>query len=95
MWFAIGTLILFSLLSLGYLLAWLEREKVLLDISSNKFVKFLLMIKKFLNSNAFCVFGALLGFVGITVTGALGGALAYGRDVDPMVDFIYGILIGK
>jgi hypothetical protein len=95
MWFAIGTLIIFSLLSIGYLIAWLEREKLFLSNSNSKLVIFLLAIKKILHSNVICIFGAILGFAGIMITGALGGALAHGRDIDPVVNFIYGALIGK
>lgn len=93
MWFAIGTLALFSLLSLGYFIAWLEKEKIISVTSNKKSVTFLLSIKSVLNSNWFCILGALAGLVGITVTGALGGALAYGNDVDPMVNFVYHLLI--
>lgn len=32
---------------------------------------------------------ALLGLAAVTVTGALGGAIVYGPDVDPIVSFIY------
>ncbi|KKR31417.1 MAG: hypothetical protein UT65_C0027G0012 [Parcubacteria group bacterium GW2011_GWF2_39_8b] len=32
---------------------------------------------------------ALLGLALITITGALGGAVAFGPDVDPLVSFIY------
>jgi hypothetical protein len=95
MWFAVGTLVIFNLLSLGYILDWLERGEILSAVSSSSVVRFFVGIKKILHSNLFCVVGAILGFVGIMITGALGGALAHGRDVDPVVDFIYGMLIGK
>jgi len=36
---------------------------------------------------------ALVGLVCVTVTGALGGSLAYGPDVDPFVSFIYKLLV--
>ncbi len=32
---------------------------------------------------------ALLALVGMTVTGALGGAIVYGPDADPFISFIY------
>lgn len=37
--------------------------------------------------------GAFVGLVAITVTGALGGAIIYGSDVDPVVHFIYKLLV--
>lgn len=38
-------------------------------------------------------FLALLGFVFITITGALGGAIVYGPEADPMVSFVYRLLV--
>lgn len=38
---------------------------------------------------------AILGLILITITGSLGGAMVYGPDVDPIVKFIYGIIVGK
>ena len=32
---------------------------------------------------------ALLAFVGLTVTGALGAAIVYGPNIDPLVSFVY------
>lgn len=34
---------------------------------------------------------ALAGLVAITVTGALGGAIVYGPDADPVVSFVYSL----
>ncbi len=36
---------------------------------------------------------ALMGFCFLLITGALGGALAHGRDIDPIVSFIYSIVV--
>lgn len=35
----------------------------------------------------------MIAGLAITATGALGGALAYGKDVDPIVSFVYRLLI--
>lgn len=40
-------------------------------------------------------FLVIAGLVAITVTGALGGAIVYGPDIDPIVSFVYKILIGR
>ncbi len=32
---------------------------------------------------------ALIGIVGITITGTLGGAMVHGPEVDPFVSFVY------
>lgn len=36
---------------------------------------------------------AAAGFVCLLITGALGGALAHGRDVDPIVTIIYNLIV--
>jgi len=36
---------------------------------------------------------SLAGLVAITITGALGGAIVYGPDIDPFVSFFYHLLI--
>lgn len=36
---------------------------------------------------------ALVGLVCVTVTGALGGAIVYGPDIDPVVSFVYKLLV--
>lgn len=38
---------------------------------------------------------AFIGLITLTITGALGGALVYGPDVDPVVSFIYSVVIGN
>ena len=36
---------------------------------------------------------ALVGLITVTIAGALGGAIAYGPDVDPVVKVVYSLLI--
>ncbi len=36
---------------------------------------------------------ALIGLTSITITGALGGAIVYGPNIDPVVTFIYNLLV--
>ena len=38
---------------------------------------------------------ALLAFAGMTVTGALGAAIVYGPDTDPLVSFIYSLFFAR
>ena len=38
---------------------------------------------------------AFLGLITITVAGSLGGAIVYGKNADPIVAFIYKIVIGQ
>lgn len=41
--------------------------------------------KFFVRYKIFLILGALIGLVAVSVTGALGGALVYGKDADPFV----------
>lgn len=38
---------------------------------------------------------ACVGLVTLMITGALGGAIVYGPDTDPVVSFIYSVIIGN
>lgn len=44
-------------------------------------------------STWFMMAAAFIGIVAITVTGALGGAIVYGPDVDPIVKTIHSLLV--
>ena len=38
---------------------------------------------------------ALFGFVGITITGALGAAIVYGPNIDPFVSSVYHLFVAR
>lgn len=38
---------------------------------------------------------AILGLVTLTITGALGAVLVYGTDIDPVVRFVYSMVVGS
>lgn len=44
-----------------------------------------------INSSAWMRLFAVIGLIAITVTGALGGAIVYGTDADPIVHFVYSL----
>lgn len=46
---------------------------------------------KLLDRQWLLALGALVGLAAITITGALGGAIVYGPNTDPIVRFIYGL----
>ena len=54
---------------------------------------FMRMVRRF-EGSLLTVIAALVGLVAITVAGALGGAIVYGPDIDPVVHFIYGLVMG-
>jgi uncharacterized membrane protein len=92
---AIITLVLFSLISLAYLIAWMESGQLFTAFRLSKIWKVLNGFKQFMSKPAIQVSLALIGLALVTITGSLGGALAYGPDVDPFVKFIYNLFLGS
>lgn len=91
-WFAGLTLIIYGVIALGYLIALLKPRLTISSASSStpKYVgEALAAIERVLALPAVRVMFALAGLAAVTVTGALGGAIVYGPDVDPIVKIIY------
>ncbi len=95
-WFAVATTLVYLVLAASYLLTWFRWE-INKYLEKTYFKQIWLLFDKLREfimkrSILFCLSG--LGFVFLSITGALGGALAYGPDVDPMVRFIYDLFFG-
>jgi len=90
---ATATTYIFSFISLVYLFSLINKTELNLKIT--KFVpkKWWIKIINFsnyiLSKNIIMITLAVLGLIFITVTGSLGGAIVYGPNVDPVVNFIY------
>lgn len=50
-------------------------------------------VKDFLIMTPVVYILAIVGLLAVTVTGALGGAIVYGPEVDPIVQFVYNVFI--
>lgn len=91
---ALATIVLFGLISLSYSISWIEK-----DFYSN--VKSIVWWRKIseLNTNIFRprmkVLLAVMGLLLITLTGALGGIIAFGPDTDPLTRMINDLFFGK
>lgn len=89
--FANATSVIFTVISLVYLFriveqrAWFGRMPKFLQSIVTTYLRLL-------DHRVFLVLAASMGLLAITVTGALGGSLVYGADVDPIVKLIYRIL---
>lgn len=83
----------FTLLSLAHLTRWLELSGLFKEPHTG-LVRIVLAYTNFIFKTPVIAICALFGLAAITVTGALGGALAYGYEVDPVVNFIYKIFVG-
>lgn len=83
--FALYTVIVFAVLALAHIVHLRPAQLP---------PKLVAVAEKILTA-PFAVPLALLGLLCVTVTGALGGAMIYGPDVDPAVSIIYNLLIGE
>jgi hypothetical protein len=61
----------------------------------NKFWNFLLMLAKFFVETKFVILLAIAGLICVTITGGLGGAMAFGPQADPLFEPVYHWLTGQ
>lgn len=91
--FAEATFSIFLILAIAYLSLWIEYDapKTLLTKYPRLVTpwKNLLKISKWIIETPASLALAFVGIVGVTITGALGGAMVHGPEVDPFVSFIY------
>ncbi len=93
-----GAVIVFGVLAAAYAIAWLNRTTYwnqLLQKQSwlQSTWKVLSVLSRVCIQTPLVLALSLAGLIAITVTGALGGSLVYGPDIDPVVSFIYHLLI--
>lgn len=95
--FATGTTVVYTILAVVYLLTWFKDiiDRRLNTISLQKIWNLIDHLRMVLMNRAVLFILSGLGFVLLSITGALGGALAYGSDADPAVSFIYHLLVQK
>lgn len=91
--FALYAVIIFVVLALAHAVFLLRTQALFLKLP-RRFVDVLSRASQIILRPRVCVPLAVLGLLCVTVTGALGGAMIYGPDIDPAVRVIYNILIG-
>lgn len=84
--FATLSVILFSILSVGYV----ARAVTQLPTTYHSFQHVCMYIQRIILHPIVRTLLALVGISLITITGALGGAIAHGPKTDPVVEMIYG-----
>ena len=89
--FARISIMLFGILAASYFIAWLNRLKT---INSSSW-RMLTRIQTLVLETPVAIVSAVLGIAAISITGALGAAIAHGPDMDPFVSFVYKIFIGQ
>ena len=88
--------IVFTLLGLSYLVAWVSTEYPELLSRSGLFGRLFrasFTVQKSVLRSVPSIVLAAVGLFAITATGALGGAIVYTPKVDPVVTFFYGLLV--
>lgn len=90
--FASASTWIFGFLAIVYLVSWISKSEFDQKLRSSKFSKIwnikVNIAQKILNGYLPVIL-ALIGLATITITGALGGAIVYGPEIDPIVSFIY------
>ncbi len=96
------TIGIYSIIAAAYLIVWMERTGVLnrlfpdpLSGFRDLFDRRLFPAARYFVKSYFSVIFALLGLAALTITGALGGSMVYGPDVDPVARIVYDLLIGR
>lgn len=99
--FAKLTELIFLFIAASYAVVFFERyfasTRLFAFVTQNRFAKPIWQLGKSIAYSIqrpliICVL-ALCGLVAVTVTGALGGAIVYGPDIDPIVTFVYNLLL--
>ena len=97
LWATITTAV-FAVLAICYLIVWISEAypaELARHIRLAKLWKLLMPVQRFVLRRPVSVLLAACGLVAITITGALGGAISSGPDVDPVVKVVYQIFIGS
>lgn len=92
------TIWIYGILAASYLVAWLNTWGAFtMWIAKQNFVgkvwKLLASVQHFFIQTPFVILLALAGLTAVTITGALGGAIVYGPEIDPIVSFIHKLLV--
>lgn len=91
--FATATTIVYGIIAGAYLVLWIEVDaanwKFLRLGGVDKLWKVLTVLSRIILKPWLVVLLSLLALSLLTITGALGGALVHGPEVDPVVSFVY------
>jgi len=93
--FAGATVWIFTVLSGAYLIRLLVpmlKTKLAQKSPLRVFLK-LEILANVLLQTWIVILGSILGLITVTITGALGGAIVYGPEIDPIVSIIYHLFL--
>ncbi len=87
---------IFAFLAVIYLISWISKTEWNTKLQTGKmqsvWIKLVSLVKN-IEQSIFPILLAIIGLITITITGALGGAIVYGPDIDPVVKMIYSLVM--
>lgn len=87
-WAEMSTII-FGSIAILYAISWLSRLEIFSSLNSVPAYTVIKRLINYLTDSFIMILPAFAGLISIVITGALGGAIVYGPDIDPFVRFIY------
>jgi uncharacterized membrane protein len=91
--FALTSILIFAVLALAYKVAWINQSSFGPRLQGNAIWRLTTRFSRLILKPALRLPLALLGVLAITITGALGGAIAFGPNIDPVATFFYHLLV--
>lgn len=92
------TVLIFGLIAFSYFIAFIERGKLFGAREKGFILKMwniALLVKKIV-IESFLIFPLVLfGLLAVTITGALGGIIVYGANLDPFTRLVYNLFVNK
>jgi uncharacterized membrane protein len=93
--FAFLTIVVYGLLTIATLIRWRSMTKQPSpDVSRGSWNK-IVRVERTIFSPPVLIIGATIGLLLVTIVGALGGAIVYGPQVDPVVSVVYHLFFPK
>lgn len=87
---------LFTILAIIYAVTWINKSSWQSKIANSKVTVLwnkITNIINYFNKPIIVISLAVIGLITITITGALGGAIVYGPNIDPIVKFFYNLVM--
>ncbi len=90
--FATATTWIFGALLFAYIFKYIARLQFWTNLQKQfSFLQFVQKLANVLFQRQVRLLLAIIGLISISITGALGGAIAYGPEIDPFVSFVYNL----
>jgi hypothetical protein len=83
---------LFCGIALAHIIVWLQDSATFPRLSTQKLFGWIAPIARRISTGWVAVTLAIIGLASISLTGALGGIIAYGPSVDPVASIVYKLL---